>query len=85
MRLGEEILSVEAMMIAERPWDQLFHIPSKDLFPLISELPLGLGVNGGQSCHPDLLQPLHLEPRPAELETNVLLLKPSRSLAPGFS
>jgi hypothetical protein len=37
MRLGKETLSVEAMLLAKALWDQHFHIPPKDLFPLISE------------------------------------------------
>ena len=45
MRIGDEILSVEAMLLAETVWEQHLHIPTKDLFSLISEQPLGLGVN----------------------------------------
>jgi hypothetical protein len=45
MRLDKEALSVEAMLLAKAIWDQHFHIQPKDLFPLISEKPLGLGVN----------------------------------------
>jgi hypothetical protein len=37
MRIGDEILSVEAMLLAETVWEQHFHIPTKELFSLISE------------------------------------------------
>jgi hypothetical protein len=37
MRLGKEAFSVKAMLLAERLWDQHFHIQPKDLFPFISE------------------------------------------------